>query len=385
MAGAEQLHLPDLTIRGFRGIDDLSISRLGRVTLLAGKNSVGKTTVLEAVRVYASRARYPVLEEILRGRDEVYAAVDEDGDSFPEPDWSAMFHGRDVSQNARVSIGGGDQLTIDRIPLSDDRVSRLARMVPQPQLSFLAGDRLEALRVAFGGRAWVLPCFILPAASGNGIPVGRRGWDIRRRLSHEGDEAPPGITCESLGPGLLANAVTAGFWDEVALTDDEDQAVRALRLMLGDGVDRVAVVGDDGRRGGWRGGRRVMVKLGSHDRPVPLKSLGDGALRLFGVALALANSRDGFLLMDEAENGIHHSVQPDLWRMVLQTAQENNVQVLATTHSWDCVRSFAQAATENEHAEGVLVRLDRDDAGLRAVEYSEADLKIAAEQGIEVR
>ena len=57
--------------------------------------------------------------------------------------------------------------------------------------------------------------------------------------------------------------------------------------------------------------------------------------RLFTVALALANSRDGFLLIDEAENGIHHSVQADYWRLVLQTAQDNNVQVLATTHSWD--------------------------------------------------
>ena len=64
-----------------------------------------------------------------------------------------------------------------------------------------------------------------------------------------------------------------------------------------------------------------------------LRSLGDGAVRLFGVALALANSQGGFLLIDEAENGIHHTIQRDFWRMVLLTAQENNVQVFATTHS----------------------------------------------------
>ena len=53
---ANGLHLPDLSIRNFRGIQSLSIRRLGRVTLLGGRNGVGKTTVLEAVRVYAARA-----------------------------------------------------------------------------------------------------------------------------------------------------------------------------------------------------------------------------------------------------------------------------------------------------------------------------------------
>ena len=43
------------------------------------------------------------------------------------------------------------------------------------------------------------------------------------------------------------------------------------------------------------------------------------------LALALANSKNGFLLIDEAENGIHHSMQRDLWKMVLQTALKNNV------------------------------------------------------------
>ena len=118
---------------------------------------------------------------------------------------------------------------------------------------------------------------------------------------------------------------------------------------------------------------------------MPLRSLGDGALRLFAVALGLGVSRDGFLLIDEAENGIHYSVERDYWRMVLQTAHENNVQVVATTHSWDCIRGFAQAATDLNDVDGVLVRLDRQAETLHAVEYSEEELQIAAEQGIEVR
>ena len=105
---------------------------------------------------------------------------------------------------------------------------------------------------------------------------------------------------------------------------------------------------------------------------------------MFGVALALANSRGGILLIDEVENGIHHSVQRDFWTMVLKTAHENNVQVFATTHSGDCVAGFAQAAADVDEAEGALVWLHRKNGEVRAIEYSEHDLKTATEQGIEV-
>ena len=176
----------------------------------------------------------------------------------------------------------------------------------------------------------------------------------------------------------------AQFWDRIALTDSENLPIQALQLILGNIVSRVAVIGDDGPRR-RKTGRRFIVRLPDDPFPVPLTSLGDGAIRLFALALALANSRNGFLLIDEAENGIHYSVQRDYWRMILQTAHKDNVQVIATTHSWDCVKGFARAAMETEDAEGVLVRLERDDHGMRAIEYSEDELRVAAEQGIEVR
>ena len=77
--------------------------------------------------------------------------------------------------------------------------------------------------------------------------------------------------------------------------------------------------------------------------------------------------------------------QRDFWTMILKAAHQNNVQVLATTHSWDCVAGFAMAATEVEEVDGALVRLDRYDDYIRAVEYTEDDLGVAAKHGIEVR
>ena len=103
-----------------------------------------------------------------------------------------------------------------------------------------------------------------------------------------------------------------------------------------------------------------------------------------GIAAALVNCRNGILLIDEVENGIHHSIQPELWRMVFRAAEESNVQVVAATHSWDCIAGFATAAGETPEV-GTLIRLDGVGDELHAVQYSEKDLEVAAQQVIEVR
>ena len=377
MTDTNHLHLPSLSIGGFRGIDALTIPRLGRVTLLAGKNGIGKTTALDAVRVYAARGRYPTLSSLLRERDEVQFTDAEEGDGRLTRDWEALFYGRDTSQEASISIGlenGAKQLSISQTASINWSAHQLSLFG-----DFSEDVSVQALEASYRDNQHSLSWAILLDEAARRDPrLGRLGI----RSPYIGDEPPPAIACESLGPGRLANSKLARLWDHVALTDDEERAVSALRLIFGDDVERAAVVGDDTTS---RRGRRAFVRLKGRKDPVPLRSLGDGALRLFGVALALANSRDGFLLIDEAENGIHYSLQCDFWRMVLRTAQENDVQVVATTHSWDCIKGFAQAAMQSEDADGALVRLSRQYRDLRAVEYSEEELAIAAEQGIEVR
>ena len=373
----DRLHLPNLTISGFRGIDHLAIPKLGRVTLLAGKNGVGKTTVLDAARVYAARGHPMVLMKLLRDHEEFTTVVD-DGAEVLSPDIAALVFGRNVLQRRFISIGPeGDE---GRLAIEISHFEEVPADVTMSVTTPLTDYRAAMLKIRLHGNEWNFSSGILSQLLSRDDRLHR----VKLPLGEQGATWPAEFECGSLGPGLPNDTDVVRYWDRIALTDRENQSLRGLQLILGRSVDRIAVVGDEGLRSG-RTGRRVMLRLPDDPHPVPLKSLGDGAVRLFGVALALANCRDGFLLIDEAENGIHHSVQRDFWNMVLQSAHRDSVQVLATTHSWDCVKGFARAAVENEDVEGVLVRLDRDDARIRAVEYSESELKVAAEQGIEVR
>ena len=368
-----RLRLPSLSIQGLRGIEELSIPRLGRVTLLAGRNGVGKTTVLDAVRIHASRARPAVLSDLLVGREEIVAEKNQDGDRTSLFEGRALFFGRDTSADACISIGpldGPGQLRIRFASLRGEPDS-----LSKALLGKLKGDDTRVIKISFRDSVQLLPPGpqMLPR-------------ELMQLLASEESELPPEVPCETLGPGLPGSGDLARLWDRITLTDDEDRVIRAVNLAVDETAERVAVVGEGGGQSGQGpNGRRVVVRLEGHRQPVPLRSLGDGAVRLLSVALALANGRDGFLLIDEAENGIHHAVQRDFWRMVLKTAHDNNVQVLATTHGWDCVRGFAQAATELDTVEGALVRLERRADRIRAVEYTEDELAVAARDGIEVR
>ena len=370
-----RLHLPDLSITGFRGIASLTIKRLGRVTLLAGKNSVGKTTVLDAVRVYAARGRPSVLSDVLKSHEEVAAVTYHSDSEKIGPHLEALFHGRDASEETFFSIGpdnGRDQVSVEAIP--PDKATRPHHPCPAP--FFVAPVRM--LKIVCRDKEEIVPWFFSPYALSTKMAKSRRVYQYIVATTTDYD-LPATIDCRSMGPALLSKDQVVAFWDDVALTDDEEWVVNSLQPVLGDQVQRIGTIGDNSN------GRRVIVRIREQAFPVPLDSFGDGALRLFGTALALINSRDGFLLIDEVENGIHHTVQRDYWRMVLETAHINNVQVLATTHSYDCVRGFAQAATEFEGGDGALVRIERQDGETWAVEYSEKDLRIAAEQRIEVR
>ncbi len=128
-----------------------------------------------------------------------------------------------------------------------------------------------------------------------------------------------------------------------------------------------------------------MVKLENFAEAVPFKSLGDGVNRLLGILLALVKARGGVLLIDEIENGLHYSRQAKLWEVLLRQAREWDVQIFATTHSWDCVSGFAESAKDLSEDEALLLRLERRDDRVVGVPFAPREVEIARHEDIELR
>lgn len=302
----EPLHLPNLSIENFRAINWLEIPKLGRVTLIVGENSVGKTTILDAVRVFADRGNFLTLRALLQNREEVLIDESIEDSLFRVPNWPALFHGRDAGCPVRIKVVNREEPHILQLD---------AAYVSSEQVRLTGGStagRIRVLRVSFNGASIEHPyqAEMPEEFASRGLLRGAdRALDGRLPRSYAEDWPFPRLPYESVGPDIINSDRVARYLDRVTLTSHEHLAVDALRLIFGETVERIAAVADDEGGRMRRSSRRTLVKLSNEEAPVPLASLGDGAIRLLGVGLAIANAGDGLLLIDEAENGLHHRRQ----------------------------------------------------------------------------
>jgi len=188
------------------------------------------------------------------------------------------------------------------------------------------------------------------------------------------------ITCVLVPANGLNREQIIELWDGIALTGLEREVSNALRL-IAPGVEGLNLV----RTPASKGERDPIVNGAGMAEPLHFQNLGNGMWRNLGIALALLNAKDGILLIDEFENGLYYSVQPDLWRFVFRLARSLNAQVFATTHSWDCIEAFQRAASEDHQEEGLLIRLESKKGEIGVTLYDEQELTIATREHIEVR
>jgi len=106
---------------------------------------------------------------------------------------------------------------------------------------------------------------------------------------------------------------------------------------------------------------------------------------MLGLALSVVQSAGGLLLVDEIDTGLHHTVMKEMWRFLYYCANEFDVQIVATTHSRDCVQSLA-VICRDEVSEGSDVTIHRIEKGMaETVAYTEQEIIAAAARHIEVR
>jgi len=91
----------------------------------------------------------------------------------------------------------------------------------------------------------------------------------------------------------------------------------------------------------------LRINMKDERMAVPLPLMGEGCVKLFRILIDLVRFRGRRFMIDEVDAGIHHSRMTDYWKGLLKAAVQNNVQLFCTTHSQECIKSFAAAFEED--------------------------------------
>ncbi|XYH99923.1 AAA family ATPase [Sorangium sp. So ce1128] len=360
--------LQSFEVEQFRTFRHLRIDRLARVNLVVGRNNVGKTMLLEALRLYVDGGNPASLARLLSAREElmpprdILLSADAEGEG-------ALLHASSLFH------GTGENAAQDRsFQLADPSEPHAALKII---LYWQPDDALPRLEIQRFGQ------YERFSSDELSWPM---SMPLRRRLS----AWPPFLSPQGMDAAAMGRA-----WDALALKAGEDRVLRCLQSIAP--IERVTLIQHPGRRGH----RVVMVRVAGRPEPVPLKRLGDGTTRVFQLALALEMASDGvrkaeddprdpglserILLADEIESGIHYSALPEVWRFLLRAAHELDVQVFAATHSWDAIEALQQAVADEPAGSAQLIRLEQRGDEHRAILFDQSELPLVTKHHVEVR
>lgn len=349
-------------IEGYRTFEKLTVDGLRRVNLFVGRNNTGKTALLEGIEALVSAESPMVLYRPSFARGEVRPYHNAPLDPGNVIDVRRWFHGHrlagsTISLEARRTHGEKDigfECHVEAVP--DDPA-------PVPPFS-LGGFRLLQKR---SPQARIASLPVRPDG-GLGAPsedvVREQGLRLKRPVYF-------------VGTALGRTAELELLWSKVQLTPSEQEVEASLRI-IEPNVRRIGFQG----RGADVG---CSVLLDGETEPVPLGSLGEGTTRMLGLALGLANTAGGYLFIDEIDSGLHYSVMADMWRLVIATAKRLDVQVFATTHSFDCVSGLG-AIVDADASMGDDVALHRLERGqANTTPYDASEIAAAARHHMELR
>ncbi len=351
-----------IVVKNFRCFSGLALSQFARVNLIAGKNNTGKTALLEAIRLNCDPVNGGLPNEINKERGVTDPLL-----GYEEVS-SWLFWRRHPGQGADVQMQ------------DDKAVSRdlTIQLVDAPTLRERFPEAQKLLRKALGGGAGgeYGPYLVLEYKGPNGETATTVGFTHRNGFSWTATRIPQPLPSVFIPSGTPVSSRDVKFFGELEAAKRKGEILPSLQIIEPrlQNLSLVPLAGE-------------LVIHGDIGLPrlVPVPFMGEGTRRLLSVLLAIANSRSGVVLIDEIDNGLHYSVQKQVWQAIADAARQNNVQVFATTHSWECIREAHAAFSSTAPYDFRLHRLDRVEDHIEAVTYDQGALDAALIAGLEMR
>src|SRR5271168_2222487 len=355
--------LKSFSAKNFRGLNNYEIRNLTRVNLIVGDNDVGKTALTEALFAHLAQGNILALLQLKGFRRSPFVADESCWDDFfSNFDTSrdielASIDARGVDRTSRISVGQKTQMNVVVPPASGANVE-----VQQRVLSAAATYR--PLKIEFK-TGLAKPFF------------NELTFDPQKKAFTQVAEFTPEANSfyfSTAGPpeleGLVRNLsnilVGKKQSDVIALGRTIDASIQGLSIAAPKGLPEVFV----------DAGAATLM---------PLTLFGSGVVRAIGIGSAIPAHQGGVVLVDEIETGIYFSRLGEFWRAIFEMAKKDDVQVIATSHSDECVRAAIETVTP-DIADSDPLHVYKIVAGRnRPIPYERDSLKSAAEMMADLR
>ncbi len=347
-----------IKIKNLRAITDLEIKNLGQVNLLVGQNNCGKTTLLEALFFIIGRTNPQLLinANVFRGLQ-----------FLSNEYWDTFFKNMDTDPNIKISVV---------LCETEEEQKLVIRPVIQKQTTAKpVSSDIVSVEIQNGdSKPGFTPMGLELKYTSSQDPSAKAISSIFMK----GNELITEGTKESSVRGVFVCPTTRFDWkvrfgsiQRKKLFDELIVLLKEIEPHISDiRINEIGILeADDGLR-----------KL------IPVNLMGGGIASFLSIALAMLDMQDGVVLIDEIETGLHHSVQEKLWTAIFNWAEKLNVQVFATTHSYECIKAFSTCTKSSLFSDqSRLFRIERKENTFKSIEFDGEDLAISMEKTWEVR
>ncbi|NJN74007.1 MAG: ATP-binding protein [Limnothrix sp. RL_2_0] len=366
--------LESLNIENYRCFPSFKLEKFGRVNLLVGKNNSGKTSILECVDFLLDFNTLKSLGEamILRGEFFSIENVLEANDSQDrkiELDISSLFNQHTFVKNNQISIDGYDH--------NKEKFERNIKIFEYEKNK----EQKDFMEISLKTSVESQDSISLVISARKGIDAAKffssnhnGSYELNKKLS---------LPVDFLRSASLRFQDMLELYDDIILTDEEKIVLEALQCIEPEILQIAPLLSDTFKNSNINAGFVARVK--NNPKRVSIGSFGDGIWRMLGIALKLVNVKNGILLVDEIDTGLHYSVMYDMWKLILKTAEKLDIQVFATTHNSDCWKSLAEVAQDEEIGENDVTIHRIEKGATSSVMLNVPQMAIAAKRDLEVR
>lgn len=313
--------ITELQIHDYRCFKALTVRGLSRVNLIVGANNSGKTALLEAIEIIASRGSPARIWSNLARRGEFIGGSRAPAGDSSHYDLTQLIAGRPDALRDGAAFSFSATLANGAEPEELSLRAKIDRKVLVPrQREFRVESQSSRTGTGFGGGLTL------------GSPTGFGDEQVKEA---EVAGFPENSAVLFLPAGVAAAKDIRTLWVEI-VGNPEEHYVHRLAGMVDPRIKALVVAPLASPRG-WEG---IYVQMLDQQTRVPIAGFGDGLHRALLLALALVRCRKGVLLIDEIDDGLHYSLLPKLWRFLVEGARQLDVQVFATTHSKDCLEAI---------------------------------------------